>query len=76
MTIIQNMIEYDTAKQAVMDHCMCAKFIDEGGKFIIQYPDGDFPVDGLRIDRNAAMMRRAVEIMDRHWAESFPGYRR
>lgn len=76
MTIIQNMIEYDNAKRAVMDHCMCAKFIDEGDKVIIQYPDGDFPVDGLRIDRNAAMMRRAVEIMDRHWTESFPGYRR
>lgn len=76
MTIIQNIAEYESAKLAVTNHHMCAKFIDDGGKVIIQYPDGDFLVDGLRVDRNAVMLRRAIEIMDRHWTESFPGYRR
>lgn len=72
--IQQNIETYQAAIKIVKDHPMCAGIEDALGKLIIEYPAGDFPVQGLRIDRNAVMIGRAVEIMERHWAESFPGY--
>lgn len=72
-TIIQNIEEYQSALKAVEAHCMCAKIEDAGEKIIVYYPEGDFRTGGLRIDRNAAMLRKALEIMERDWLASFPG---
>lgn len=73
MSIIQNIEEFAAARLAVEAHCMCARLEEAAGKLIIWYPEGDFPTAGLRIDRNAVMLRKAVGIMERVWIESFPG---
>jgi hypothetical protein len=73
MSIIQNIEEFTAARQAVEAHCMCARIEDAAGKLIVYYPEGDFRTAGLRIDRNAVMLRRALEIMEREWLASFPG---
>lgn len=73
MTVLQNIEEYATARREVEAHCMCARIEEAAGKLVIWYPAGDFPTAGLRIDRNAVMLRKAVGIMERVWIESFPG---
>lgn len=73
MSIIQNIEEFTAARLAVEAHCMCARIEDAAGKLIVYYPEGDFRTAGLRIDRNAVMLRRALEIMEREWLASFPG---
>ena len=72
--ILENIAEYNSALEAVKSHCMCANVRNEGSKLIIEYPEGDFAVQGIRVDRNAVMLRKAVSIMERHWLESFPGF--
>ena len=73
MSIIQNIEEYTSARRAVEAHCMCARIDETAGKLIVYYPEGDFITGGLRIDRNAVMLRRAIDIMERDWLASFPG---
>lgn len=73
MSIIQNIEEFTAARRAVEAHCMCARLEEAAGKLIIYYPEGDFRTAGLRIDRNAVMLRRAIDIMERDWLASFPG---
>lgn len=71
----QNIVEYSAALQAVKAHCMCARIEEAAGKLIVTYPAGYDEAlghGGLRIDRNAVMLRRAVEIMERDWLRSFP----
>ena len=51
-----------------------ANIEESAGKLVVVFPEGDFPVQGLRIDRNAVMLRKALPIMERYWVESFPGY--
>ena len=62
----------------VKDHCMCAKFQDVGGAFIVIYPYGDFPVDGVRVgyltNGKAWALKKMLEKMEKHWIESFPNY--
>jgi ABC-type protease/lipase transport system fused ATPase/permease subunit len=76
MSIIQNIEEFTAARQAVEAHCMCARIEEAAGKLIVYYPEGyDESVGpgGLRIDRDAVMLRRALEIMEHDWLASFPG---
>ena len=76
MSVIQNIEEFTAARRAVEAHCMCARIEDAAGKLIIYYPDGydeGLGHGGLRIDRNAVMLRRALEVMEREWLASFPG---
>lgn len=51
---------------------MCLRLLDEGAHFVVVYPDGDFPVDGLRVPRSAEGLRMALERMERHWMDSYP----
>lgn len=75
MSIIQNIEEFTAARHAVEAHCMCARLEESAGKLIVYYPEGydeSLGYGGLRIDRNAVMLRRALEIMERDWLASFP----
>lgn len=72
MSIATNIETYQAALKAVKAHCMCREIEESGGKLIIYYPEG-FPRGGLRIDQNAVMLRRALEIMEREWLASYPG---
>lgn len=76
MSIIQNIEEFTVARRAVEAHCMCARLEEAAGKLIVYYPEGYDEAlghGGLRIDRNAVMLRRAIDIMERDWLASFPG---
>lgn len=57
----------------VKDHCMCARFEDEGGKYRVIYPEGYFP-EGVQVSQamgKAAALEKMLEVLERHWKESF-----
>ncbi len=64
------------AMQNVKEHCMCAKFQDDGYSFTVIYPAGDFATHGARCDysRNgkAWALNKLLEVIERHWKESYP----
>lgn len=72
MTIQSNIATYNAAMALVQDHCMAANVERAAGKVIIWYPIGYYP-GGCRVDDSAVGLRRALEVMERHWKESFPG---
>ena len=75
----KNFVAVIAAKTRVKNHPMCAKFEETGGAFMVTYPAGDFPVDGVRVHYMSMGKRKALEIlldkMERHWVESFPASR-
>lgn len=73
MTIKQNIEAKRAAFAAIRAHPMCGRVEDEGGKLLIIYPEGDFCVQGVRCDHSAKGMTRALDVMERHWLESYPG---
>lgn len=68
-----------TAKlQEVKAHPMCLSFEDTGSSYRVIYPSGDeFWVDGLHATYlklgKLAALERLLEVMEKHWLESFPG---
>lgn len=57
---------------------MCGEFQDLKMCFRVIYPAGDFPVDGLqsvvkRGEGRAVALEKLLPVMERHWAESYPG---
>lgn len=53
----------------VLDHCMCAKFQDDGARFRVIYPCGMFP-DGVQASYGggkAVALSRMLDAMERHW---------
>ena len=55
----------------VKKHCMCAKFEDVGGKFLVIYPPGYFP-NGRQASKaikggKAEALRRMLAAMESHW---------
>ena len=72
MTIHYNKAQFQQALQDVKAHCMCARFSDSGGFYIVLYPPG-FRLDGARIAYQGlgktAALKRLVEVMERHWKE-------
>ena len=75
MTIQKNIHKFASAMEAVRNHCMAARIECDTSHVTIIYPEGDFPVHGVRVNRSAAGLQQAIGIMERHWKDSFPGYR-
>lgn len=74
MTVQQNITAYNNAMNAVTEHCMALRVDRSAGRVTVIYPDGYYP-HGCRVDDSANGLRKAVEVMERHWKESFPsGY--
>lgn len=73
MTIQANIEAYEDAAKAVREHCMALRVTRAAGKVTVIYPDGYYP-NGVRVDDTAKGLRQAVEIMERHWKESFPAW--
>lgn len=71
-----NLAAFEAARRAVVEHPMCGRLDEDRYNFTIVYPAGDFAVDGVRVVRSAAGLRQALERMERHWVESYPGHRR
>ncbi len=69
-----NLAAFNEARREIEDHPMCGRLDESPDRFTVVYPAGDFPVDGVRVVRSAVGLRQAVERMERHWRESFPGH--
>lgn len=54
----------------VKAHPMCYRIHGAGGRLIILYPAGDFPVGGIRCDATASSLIKALETMDCHLRDS------
>lgn len=60
---------------AVRDHPMCADLQEDAGHYYVIYPDGDFPVHGVRASKGGGKwvaLGRLLIIIERHWRESYP----
>ena len=79
MTIQANIKAAQAAEEAARDHCMCARYHDDGQSIHITYPAGDWPagIDGIRgcyaIEGKAKVLSLLVARMERDWLDSFPG---
>lgn len=59
--------------ESVKDHCMCARFEDDGTTYRVIYPEGYFP-EGVQCSQGmgkAVALEKMLEVMERHWKESF-----
>ena len=66
------MAEITDAMIKVKAHPMCAKFVIEGGYYIVYYPPGMHP-NGARVSKamgSARALQRLLEVMERHWYEN------
>lgn len=76
MSIIQDRImDLEKSRTEVENHPMCARLTEDAGYFYVNYPAGDFPVDGLRTTKKPNMksaLDRLIPVMERHWMGSYP----
>jgi len=77
MSIVQERTkEVNSLISQVKEHCMCSKFKDEGGRFMLYFPAGDFAVGGIRVSYHdmgkANALRVVLEKMEKYWVESYP----
>jgi len=67
-----NITEYETAKHAVLEHCMCFKFVEEPGRFIVFFPAG-YMVDAaqMRYGEEKVTKTKALQLllvsMEKYW---------
>lgn len=75
MSVQENIDKVAKAMDKVRNHCMCGRFEDDGARFTVFYPDGDFPVNGVRVAYNekgkAWALTKMLEKMELHWMESY-----
>lgn len=72
MSVTENIAKVIKAKEAIMAHCMCARFVEEGRHYAVYYPEGFFPA-GVRAHKGmgkAAALGRMLEVMERHYKEN------
>lgn len=58
----------------VKEHCMCLRFNDCLGLFLVTYPEG-FELGGVQCAQSigkAKALRKILDKMEEHWLESFP----
>lgn len=62
----------------VKSHPMCANLHDDSRHYTVVFPCGDFPVEGIRINKamgKIKAMDTLLEKMEYFWKSSFPGYK-
>ena len=73
MTIRANIESVSTMIKKVKDHCMCARFEDDGATFRVIYPVG-MVLDGVQASYSeigkTVALERMLAAMERHWFES------
>lgn len=76
MSIQENITKVKIALENVKAHCMCLKLEDDGARFTVIYPNGDFQVHGTRVSyrENGKLwaLNKLLEKMEQHWIESYP----
>lgn len=53
-------------------HPMCARFSDDGARYLVIYPEGMYP-DGAQASQGmgkALALTRLLAVMERHWKEN------
>ena len=60
----------------IKQHPMCLWFSNDAHYFTVIYPDGDFPVNGVRCEHRkngkAQALEQILSKMEKHWMESYP----
>ncbi len=76
MSIRENINTLKESMYCVEAHHMYASLQDNGAGFVVTYPAGDFPVDGLfssyRDCSKSEALKKLIPFMDKHWKESYP----
>ena len=75
MGVLQDrMTKVSTARQRVLDHCMCWDLIEDRYYYMIILPPGYFP-DGIRASKEVGAtnaLNKIHDAMERVWVESYP----
>ena len=78
MTIIDNIINVESAINNVKNHHMCANFREDDTYYYVIFPLGDFEVDGIRASKvvgKYVALSIMLTHMDNYWKRSFPTHR-
>lgn len=74
MSVQDNIAEVKFALEAVKNHCMCAKFQEDKTHYLVIFPPGDWPVDGIRVANGMGKVKALqvmIDKMEKFWLESF-----
>lgn len=75
MTVRDNVAAVADLIAKVRTHPMCAKFTDDIGNYTVIFPNGDFPVDGVRVSKrmgHAKALHTLIDRIESIWMESYP----
>jgi len=70
--IVERTAAVAKAREAVQNHCMCARYEETPHYVIAWYPEGYFP-NGCRVALSMGKekaMQKLIEVMEGHWQES------
>lgn len=80
MKILDHILNVEKALGEVKSHPMCFKIEDDGKTYLVVFPEGDFAVDGIRINYSVMGKYRALQKMlvkmEYYWVSSYPAYER
>jgi hypothetical protein len=77
----ENQLEVESLLERVKNHPMCLKLHPEGHCFVVIYPDGELPSDGIRISKVSKYGGQAVNLMilllhlEKVWLDTTPGFK-
>lgn len=76
-SVQSNIQELEDALDKVKNHCMCLQFIETEQHYQVNFPEGDFQVNGIRISKGMGKSKALnilLEKMEYYWVSNFPGY--
>jgi late competence protein required for DNA uptake (superfamily II DNA/RNA helicase) len=71
-TIKENVAALESAMAAVLEHCMCFRFEESAGHFMVYYPQG-FLYGGCRVSKDMGKVKALETLlgkMELHWNDS------
>ena len=74
-TVQENARELADTLEAVRNHPMCLEFQDHAADYTVIFPNGDFPVNAIRVSKGMGKikaLRLALDRMESIWRESYP----
>ena len=72
--IRENIERVEKLREAIKNHPMCGRYEESDSNITVIYPDGDFLTHGCRarFPSKAKSMQAVLDVMERHWMESYP----
>ena len=74
-TVQESICKIEGLMRAIHSHPMCGNLFDKDGLYIVHYPLGDFPVDGLQCKQSIgkiAALEKLLARMEHDWIASIP----